>query len=177
MAKRRKRRPKRVSTRPLSAGDIRVLEFLWMWKAASPQMLGLVGYPRKSTWRVYRAVRQLEKEKYIERCPRGKFLQQNILALTELGFETILLDRDDLKELRFRAHAPAHDYLATCLQLGDFWLSKVDKAFYTEQMISSLGEHNFPKLLKSAYRHIPDGLTTLGSGEEMRLIGYEVDEN
>lgn len=177
MAGKKKKRPKRISMRPLSAGDLRVLEFLWTWKAASLQMLGLAGYPKKSNWRVYRAIRQLEKEKYIERLPRTKFLQQEVFALTELGFETVLVDRDDLKERRFRVHAPAHDYLATCLQLGDFWLSRVEKTFYTEQMLSSLGEQNFPECMQRSSSHVPDGMTVLGFGEENLVIGYEVDLN
>lgn len=172
----RKRKFKRTVRRKLSLNDIHILDFLWMWKVASSQMLKLVGYKRKSEWWAYKAIRQLEKEKYIQRLPRGKYLDLEVWALTELGFEIVLMDRDDIVEYRYKPHAPSHDYFATCLQLGELWISGTEKTFFTEQMVSSLRANNFPEHV-SGQSHVPDGLTQVKNGKDAVLIGYEVDLN
>jgi len=172
-----KRKYKRKSNRKLSASDIQVLDFLWTWKVASPQILKLVAFSGKSDWWVYKSVRQLIAEKYIMPLPRGKYLNQEVLTLTELGFEVVLMDRDDIQQYRYKPHAPAHDYFATCLQLGDLWLSNTQKVFFTEQMLASLRANNFPKNYANGEGHVPDGITRLQHGLKSISIGYEVDLN
>lgn len=172
-----KRKYKRKSTRKLSHSDIQVLEFLWTWKVASPQILKLVAFADKSDWWVYKALRQLITEKYIMPLPRGKHLNQEVLTLTELGFEIVLMDRDDIQQYRYKPHAPAHDYLATCLQLGDLWLSNCSKVFFTEQMLASLRSNNFPAKYVNGSGHVPDGITRLQNGLKSIAVGYEVDLN
>ncbi len=172
-----KRRFKRTSNRKLSAGDIKVLDFLWTWKVASHQMLAQVGFARKSAWWAYKAIKQLQRENYIQALPRGKYLDQEVWTLTHLGFEVVLMDRDDIVEYRFKPHAPAHDYFATCLQLGDLWTSSWDKVFFTEQMLASLRKSNFPKDFVSDDGHVPDGITMLRCDLKEIGIGYEVDLN
>lgn len=173
----RKRKYKRQSARKLTTSDIQVLDFLWTWKVASPQILKLVAYSNKSDWWVYKALRQLINEKYIVRLPRGKYLNQEVLTLTELGFEVVLMDRDDIKEYRYKPHAPAHDYFATCLQLGDLWLSNYSKVFFTEQMLASLRANNFPKGYANPEGHLPDVITHIRNGLKSIAVGYEVDLN
>jgi hypothetical protein len=172
-----KRKYKRKTSRKLSASDIQVLDFLWTWKVASPQILKLVAFSGKSDWWVYKAIRQLIAEKYIMPLPRGKYLNQEVLTLTELGFEVVLMDRDDIQQYRYKPHAPAHDYFATCLQLGDLWLSSVQKVFFTEQMLASLRSNNFPKNYANGEGHVPDGITRLQNGLKSISVGYEVDLN
>lgn len=172
-----KRKYKRTSNRRLSSSDIQVLDFLWTWKVASPKMLKLVAYPDKSDWWVYKAIRQLISENYIMPLPRGKYLDQEVLTLTQLGFEIVLMDRDDITQYRYKPHAPAHDFLATCLQLGALWLSAWDKVFFTEQMLSSLRANNFPANYVNDEGHVPDGITHLRNGLKFVAIGYEVDLN
>lgn len=173
----KKRKFKRTSDRKLSVRDLSVLDFLWTWKVASTPMLGEMAYKGKSAWWVYKALKQLQNERYIQLLPRGKNLELELWALTELGFEVVLMDRDDLMFHRYRPHAPAHDYLATCLQLGDLWLSPVPKRFFTEQMLSSLAPVNFPKAIRNAEGHIPDGITLLEGNLKQAYIAYEVDLN
>tara|TARA_B110001454_G_scaffold219198_1_gene251694 strand:- start:277264 stop:278202 length:939 start_codon:yes stop_codon:yes gene_type:complete len=172
-----KRKYKRKTTRKLSASDIQVLDFLWTWKVASTQILKIVAFKGKSDWWVYKAIRQLISEKYIMPLPRGKYLNQEVLTLTELGFEVVLMDRDDIQQYRFKPHAPAHDYFATCLQLGDLWLSDCQKVFFTEQMLASLRSNNFPSNYASGEGHLPDGITRLQNGLKSVAVGYEVDLN
>ena len=172
-----KRKFKRTSNRKLSIHDIQVLDFLWTWKVANFAMLVQVGYSKKSSWWAYKAIRQLQKEKYIQALPRGKYLDHEVFALTNLGFEVVLMDRDDIVEYRYRPHAPAHDYFATCLQLGDLWQSHWDKVFFTEQMLASLRRSNFPKDYVRDEGHVPDGITTLSCGLKQMTFGLEVDLN
>jgi len=172
-----KRRYKRTSKRKLSESDIQVLDFLWTWKVASSQILKLVAFQRKSPWWAYKALLQLQKENYIQALPRGKYLDQEVWTLTALGFEVVLMDRDDIVEYRFRPHAPAHDYLGTCLQLGDLWTSSWEKMFFTEQMLASLRPSNFPKNFVKDEGHVPDGISILSHGKNEAVIGYEVDLN
>ncbi len=172
-----KRKYKRKTTRKLSASDIQVLDFLWTWKVASTQILKLVAFKGKSDWWLYKAIRQLIAEKYIMPLPRGKYLTQEVLTLTELGFEVVLMDRDDIQQYRYKPHAPAHDYFATCLQLGDLWLSDCQKVFFTEQMLASLRSNNFPSNYASGEGHLPDGITRLQNGLKSVAVGYEVDLN
>ena len=87
------------------------------------------------------------------------------------------MDRDDIVEYRFKPHAPAHDYFATCLQLGDLWTSNWPKTFFTEQMLASLRKSNFPKYFTSDEGHVPDGITMLKHELKETYIGYEVDLN
>lgn len=150
-----KRKFKPTSRRTLSKGDILVLDFWW----------------------AYKALRQLEKEKYLQRLPRGKFLDQEVFTLTQAGFEMVLMDRDDIDQYRYRPHSPAHDHLATCLQLGSLWLTPWEKQFFTEQMLSTLNENNFPNEIIQSKSHIPDGITILRHGLSKAVIGYEVDLN
>jgi hypothetical protein len=173
----RKRRFKRTSSRKLSPSDLSVLDFLWTWKVASTPMLTEWAYKGNSPWWVYKALRQLERERYIQALPRGKYFAVELWALTDLGFEVVLMDRDDIAFHRYRPHAPAHDYLATCLQLGELWLGSVDRQFFTEQMLASLAPSNFPKGFKKAEGHVPDGLTLMEGALQRALVGYEVDLN
>lgn len=154
-----------------------VLEFLWNWKAASTPMLKEVAYKTDSPWWVYRALRRLKQEKYIQLLPRGRNLDLELWALTRHGFEVVLMDRDDMDQYRYRVHAPAHDYLGTCLQLGDLWQSGVDARFFTEQQLSSLAKWNFPHGLRAVEGHIPDGVTTIVGQIHKVTISYEVDIN
>jgi hypothetical protein len=140
-------------------------------------MLGEVAYKGKSSWWVYKALRQLKKERFIQRLPRGKNLEQELWALTDHGFEVILMDRDDLIHYRYKPHAPAHDYLGSCLQLGDLWQFPCDKMLFTEQMLASLAPSNFPKGFKEYDGHVPDGITVIRSQLKEATIGYEVDLN
>lgn len=78
--------------------DLTVLDFLWTWKVASTPMLREAAYRRKSPWWVYKSLRRLRDEKYIELLPRGKNLEQELWTLTDHGFEIVLMDRDDIKE-------------------------------------------------------------------------------
>jgi hypothetical protein len=157
--------------------DLSVLDFLWTWKVASSPMLAEVAFRGKSNWWTYKALRQLQQEKYIQLLPRGKNLEQELWALADLGFEVVLMDRDDILFQRYRPHAPTHDYLATCLQLGDIWQSRVPKRFLTEQMLASLSPMNFPKALKKMEGHVPDGITMIQGSNANGFIGYEVDLN
>jgi hypothetical protein len=168
---------KRQSDRKLSAKDLLVLDFLWNWKAASTPMLKEVAYKTDSAWWVYRALRRLKQERYIQLLPRGKNLDLELWALTRHGFEVVLMDRDDMEQYRFRVHAPAHDYFGTCLQLGDLWQSNVDARFFTEQQLSSLAKWNFPHALRAVDEHIPDGVTQIRGALHTVTIGYEVDLN
>lgn len=140
-------------------------------------MLKEVAYKNESPWWVYKALRRLKDERYIQLLPRGKNLNLELWALTKNGFEVVLMDRDDLEQYRYRVHAPAHDYLATCLQLGDLWQSNADARFFTEQQLSSLAGWNFPAALKSVGGHIPDGVTMIRGALHTVTIGYEVDLN
>lgn len=168
---------KRQSERKLSAKDLEVLEFLWTWKAASTQLLKEVAYRAESPWWVYKALRRLKQEKYIQLLPRGRNLDLELWALTRHGFEIVLMDRDDMEQYRYRVHAPAHDYFGTCLQLGDIWQSNVDARFFTEQQLSSLAKWNFLPALRANEEHIPDGVTMIRGALHTVTIGYEVDLN
>lgn len=142
-----KRRPlRRTSNRKHSSRDFTVLDFLWTWKVASTPMLQEVAFQGMSTWWVYKALRQLKDEGYIQTLPRGKFLDFELWALTESGFEIVFMDRDDISYRRYKPHAPAHDYFATCLQIGDQGFDRLpDREFFSEQMLSSLAPANFPR--------------------------------
>lgn len=166
-----------MSERKLTAKDLLVLDFLWNWKAASTAMLKEVAFQDESPWWVYKALRRLKDEHYIQLLPRGKHLDLELWALTKNGFEVVLMDRDDLEQYRYRVHAPAHDYLATCLQLGDLWQSNISPRFFTEQQLSSLASWNFPSSLRRVEGHIPDGVTMIHSLIHTITIGYEVDLN
>ncbi len=168
---------RRPSSRKLTPQDLRVLDFLWTWKAASPPVLKELVWKKESFWWAYKALKQLQREKYIQLLPRGKNLELELWALTRTGFEVVLMDRDDIEQYRFRVHAPAHDYLGTSLQLGDFWKSGVDVDFFTEQQLSSLSKWNFPEAVFAQDGHIPDGITYVRGALSKAIIGYEVDLN
>ena len=89
----KRRRFKTTSLRRLSVSDLTVLDFLWTWKVASSPMLRECAYRKKSPWWVYKSLRRLRNEKYIELLPRGKNLEQELWTLTEHGFEIVLMDR------------------------------------------------------------------------------------
>lgn len=173
----KKRKFKRTFNRKLTLRDLAVLDFLWTWKVATTPMLKEVGFKNKSQWWVYKALRQLKNEKLIQLLPRGKHLDLELWALTEAGFEVVLMDRDDIAHYRYKPHAPAHDFLATCLQLGSYWQSGVVCEYLTEQMLSSLNPWNFPKGVRDTEHHIPDGITIFGDGKQSLVVGYEVDLN
>lgn len=163
--------------------DLTVLDFLWTWKVASTPMLREAAYRRKSPWWIYKSLRQLRDEKYIELLPRSKNLEQELWTLTEHGFEIVLMGRDDISEYRYRVHAPAHDYLGSCLQLGELWPTGIEARYYTEQMLATLAPRNFPKGFRekghsiTGRGHVPDGITVIPSGLKEAVIAYEVDLN
>jgi hypothetical protein len=148
-----------------------------MWKVASSPMLKEHAFKGKTNWWVYKALRRLESEKYLVRLPRGRNIEQELWTLTDHGFEVFLMDRDDIKEYRYRVHAPAHDYLATCLQLGEIWQTQVEHRFFTEQMLASLAPSNFPKNFREVREHVPDGVTMFPGAVKNAIVGYEVDLN
>jgi hypothetical protein len=154
-----------------------VLDFLWTWKVATRSMLNQVAFLGKSDWWSYKALRQLKDERYIQLLPRGKYIEQELWALTDHGFEIVLMDRDDIDHYRYKPHAPAHDFLASCLQLGDVWLSNLERQFFTEQMLASLNPVNFPKHIRPAEGHVPDGISFLKNGFREVYVAYEVDLN
>lgn len=173
----KKRKFKRTFSRKLTMRDLAVLDFLWTWKVATTPMLKEIGFKNKSQWWAYKALRQLKNEKLIQLLPRGKFLEQELWALTEAGFEVVLMDRDDITHYRYKPHAPTHDFLATCLQLGSYWQSGIECQYLTEQMLSSLNPSNFPKGIRESEEHIPDGITLFHCGARDVVVGYEVDLN
>jgi len=174
----RRKRFKRKSERKLSQADLFVLDFLWTWKVASTPILKEIAFRSKSQWWTYKALRQLQQERYIQALPRGRHIAFELWTLTELGFEVVLMDRDDISQYRYRPHAPAHDYLATCLQLGDLWhATHLDVRTFSEQALASLTPANFPRSFRKRDEHIPDGLTLIVNGGREALIGYEVDLN
>ncbi len=174
----KRKRFKRKSDRKLTARDLAVLDFLWTWKVASTALLGEVAFRGQSAWWVYKALAQLKDEHYIQALPRGRFLDLELWALTDQGFEVVLMDRDDLAQYRFKPHAPAHDYLGTCLQLGaQSFHSSSEREYFTEQMLSSLLPSNFPRAFRRIDSHIPDGLTLYRHGAKEAIVGYEVDLN
>ena len=73
--------------------------------------------------------------------------------------------------------AATHDFLATCLQLGDYWQSDVDCLHFTEQMLASLSPSNFPKGIREIKDHVPDGITVFHGDKANMVVGYEVDLN
>lgn len=154
-----------------------MLDFLWTWKAASTPILKDLAWKSQGYWWAYKALKQLQREKLIQLLPRGKNLEQELWALTRNGFEVVLMDRDDIEQYRYRVHAPAHDYLGTCLQLGDFWKSGLDVDFFTEQQLSSLSKWNFPQAVFAKDGHVPDGITYVRGALSTAIIGYEVDLN
>ncbi len=174
-----RRRPfKRRSNRKLSNRDLAVLDFLWTWKVASTPMLGEVAFKGQSIWWVYKALRQLKREGYIQALPRGKSLDMELWALTVSGFEVFLMDRDDIAQYRYRAHAPLHDYLGTCLQIGPQGFGQSEgRIYFTEQMLASLTSANFPRSFRRVEGHIPDGMTQYRNGVRDALVAYEVDIN
>lgn len=141
-------------------------------------MLREVAFSDRSQWWVYKALRQLKQERYIQALPRGKYLDFEPWALTDMGFEVVLMDRDDMVQYRFRPHAPARDYLATCLQIGPQGFGyNLERQYFTEQMLSSLNAANFPRSFRRVESHIPDGMTVYRAGVKEGIVGYEVDLN
>jgi len=121
MKKRRGRKPKSlVLTRDLSKNEIFLIGYLWRWKVAPASLLKEAAFRKSSPWTFYKILKRLIKEKILKEIPGGKYFSHRLLALTEFGFEIYLRDFDYINRFRFRVHAPAHDYLATALQLGDF---------------------------------------------------------
>ncbi len=72
-------------------------------------MLHEVAYKDKSIWWVYKVVRQLQKEGYVQALPRSKHFNQQLWALTGHGFEIVLMDRDDIKMMRYKPHVVRKD--------------------------------------------------------------------
>lgn len=140
-------------------------------------MLKDLAWKKHGFWWAYKALKQLQREKLVQLLPRGKNLEQELWALTRNGFEVVLMDRDDIEQYRYRVHAPAHDYLGTCLQLGDFWKSGLDVDFFTEQQLSSLSKWNFPQAVFAKDGHVPDGITFVRGALSAAIIAYEVDLN
>lgn len=163
--------------RDLTRNEITALEFLWKWKLASTQLLKEVAFKKYSNWSAYKILRKLYDEGYLDFAPKGKYLPQKLWCLSKKGFETFLLNRDDLTNQRYRVHAPAHDYLGTTFQLGDLLGSKnIPVELFSEQELASLPRTVFPFSMQHS-SHIPDGMTVFGSGKEKLIIGYEVDLN
>jgi len=187
MARRKRKKFKQIEfNRDLSNLEIQTLEFLWMWKVAPITLLKEKIYKTSKWWTYYKIIRRLKSEKIIYEIPKGKYISHRLLSLTELGYDLFARDFDFIRSHRFRVHAPAHDYLATCLQLGDF-LHNTDNNVHLvseQKMQTALDDElpdGFTRLMSTRDElysgHIPDGLTAIYSNNNRIVIGYEVELN
>jgi len=191
MKKRRGRKPKKIELkRDLKKSEIEAIEFLWRWKVAPASLLKEIAFSSMTAWTFYKTIRQLKKENILMEIPRGKFIFHRLLALTELGYEIYLRDRDYNDKYRFRVHAPAHDYLASAMQLAGVLKNKDPQIeLYSEQELQTFPLEMWPKHFQSRVsvsngysyssteKHFPDGLTVFRNAGKVATIGYEVEIN
>jgi len=186
-----KRRRKKIdllrASRDLSKLEFEIIEFVWRWKVAPGSLVKEVLMKKKTEWQAYKIIRKLKLDGILEEIPKSKFISHRLLCVTQLGFDIYLADRDFIEKFRFRVHAPAHDYLATALQLSCL-LNKTDAnlKIFSEQELQTLPKKALPENLQSEFSssgtfgntfHFPDGLTSFVSRSQELNIGYEVEIN
>ncbi len=189
--KKAKRRRKKIdllrASRDLSKLEFEIIEFVWRWKVAPNSLVKEVLMKHKTEWQAYKIIRKLKLDGILEEIPKSKFINHRLLCVTELGFDIFLAHRDFIEKFRFRVHAPAHDYLATALQLSCL-LKKTDANIkvFSEQELQTLPKKALPENLQielsssntfGNFCHFPDDVTSFVSGDRELNIGYEVEIN
>ncbi len=190
--KKTKRRKKKLqflrAGRDLSKLEFEIIEFVWRWKVVPSSLVQAFLMKSKTDWQAYKIIRKLKLDGILEEIPKGKIVNHRLLCVTELGFDIYLADRDHIDKFRFRVHAPAHDYLATALQLSCL-PDLTDERFkvFSEQEIQTLPANALPLVFHDAvnftyfqgtsFSHVPDGITSFGGKKNVCDIAYEVEIN
>lgn len=168
---------KKNQFRRLMPIDVRIFEFLWRWKLATPILLYEVLGKNQMTFRnFWKKLRRLFREGYLHIESGVKYQEIVLYRLSKKGFFQVLKNIDYMAEKRFLPQAIYHDYLATSFQMLGFFENPTEQvSFFTEQEITVNEIGHFPSWVPGRKEHIPDGYTLIQSKVERSLIAIEVE--
>lgn len=125
----------------------------------------------------YKKIRRLLDEGYITEW-RGSAFTFDLLHLSKKGFDVLKHDLGELREERFLPQSVVHDYWATAIQFGEFIHEIPDGIrFFTEQELQCTYDSHLPEWVPKSRTHIPDGLTRIKCGDDVRVVAFEVELN
>lgn len=166
-----------VNKRRLRTQDVKVFQFLWRWKLATPILLFEVLNTEKITFRrFWKKLRRLVREGYLE--TESGFLDEDITLyrLSKKGFLHFMKSTDYMPEKRFKPQAIYHDYLATCFNLmTSFRSNNAEIQHWTEYEATVNEVGNFPEWVPGRKEHIPDGYSLITNKKETSLIAFEIE--
>lgn len=168
---------KRNHERKLGTPDLRVFEFLWKWKLATPLFLyEVTSQSEMGFLRFWKRLRRLYREGFLETESGLKDENLTLYRLSKKGFDQLMKSQDFIPEKRYKPQAVYHDYLATCFHhLPSFCGDFQNILHWSEYEASVFGVEHYPEWVPGRKEHIPDGYSLLINGSEKSLIAYEVE--
>lgn len=155
--------------------DYKMLRFIWKWKAVSTSALATKFYPKTHPYTCYRRLLHLAHDNYIESVSL-KEKNTAVWILKQKGFKHIRPYLDDLFSEGFRSANYFHDYLASCLHLGEWLLHQPDNSqTVSEQQLRSIEPELLPKWVPTSNLHIPDGYSTYHLTSQRVIVAFEVE--
>lgn len=155
--------------------DYKIFRFIWKWKAVSTSALAAKFFSKTHPYTCYRRLLHLGHNDYIE-CYPLKDRGTAVWILKQKGFKYIRPYLDDLCADGFKSANYRHDYLASCLHLGEWLLSQPDNSqTVSEQQLRSIEPELLPKWVPTSKLHIPDGYSTYHLNGQRVIVAFEAE--
>ncbi len=157
--------------------DIDCIRFLWRWKLATTAALKHAIYKRKTNYRTYMRLRELEKRGYLKSLISLDG-QSYVWLLDEKGFLIACDYLPALKEKGYKSENRDHDFWVSAIHLGE-WLSDIPRGcdVFSEQELRRLSFAEYPDWVPKTSTHRPDGWWRISDSltSSNNLVALEVE--
>lgn len=169
---------KKLKKIQLNERDVKILQSLWKWKAATTASVAGEFYGSPFCDSAYRRLKNLLKLDYVAQRPIKDNYEEYVWILSDNGFRLLENDLPSLSEMGYKSEALEHDYYCTALQRGP-WLESIPESveFFSEQELRRYRIDHYPSWVPKSRSHRSDGYSRIPIKGELRTISFEVELN
>lgn len=157
--------------------DVRMLRFLWRWKAISTSALAAKFFPKGDPITAYCRLIILEKNGYIKSIDM-KERRHSVWTLAERGFSFIKSNLLNLESYGYKSENYEHDHLASTFHIGE-WLTNQPQftQTYSEQELRRVIPDHWDDWVPRSTLHRPDGYSLYFEGENPVVVAFEIERS
>lgn len=160
----------------LTSRDYDIFQFLWRWKYVSTKALSTVFFNGKSHLRGYSRLRELKNAGFINTEFVRKDCEDKAWCLSTKGYKKIEEYLPELENPGFRAENPHHDFLVSCVHIGNWLLGSPDGcSLFSEQQMRRYNPDLYPDWVPECDYYRPDGYWYIEHEDEPKVITLEVE--